>query len=91
MRRVILYKTMIPHEIVARVWVEIVINAVLTFSKNVKIKIKIRVDKSIRRIFPVSLLVNHHQKITGITGRTHGARTESIPAMNESVMMRIIG
>ena len=76
-------------EIVARVCVEILINAVLTFSKNVKMKMKVSVEKRMRFTLLLSGVASHHQKITGNTGNTQGARTESMPETNEIIMINI--
>jgi hypothetical protein len=86
---VILYSTIITPEIVAHVWVEMLINAVLTLSKKVKIKIKTSVEKSMRFTLLLSGAPSHHPKITGMTGRTQGASTESMPETNEIIMISI--
>jgi hypothetical protein len=62
----------------------IVINAVLTLSKNVKAKIHIIAVYIIRWILPVSLGLDKLQpNITGMTGKTHGASTDSTHATKE--------
>jgi hypothetical protein len=66
------------------------INAVLTLSKKVKIKIKTSVEKSMRFTLLLSGAPSHHPKITGMTGSTHGASTESMPETNEIMMISII-
>jgi hypothetical protein len=77
------YNKIIPHEIIARVCVDIPMNAVLTFNKNVNTKIKTSADHKIRNALPICKSVPLHPKITGSTGRTQGARTERIQARNE--------
>jgi hypothetical protein len=77
------YNKIIPHEIIARVCVDIHMNAVLTFNKNVNTKIKTSADHKIRNALPICKSVPLHPKITGSTGSTQGARTERIHARNE--------
>ena len=76
------YTRMIHHEIEARVWVDIPINAVLTFKRKVNMKMKNSADHRIRNALPICKSVPLHPKITGSTGRTQGARTESIHERN---------
>jgi len=80
---VILYRTIITHEIVAQVCVEILMNAVLTFNKKVKIKMNTSVERRMRCILLLSGTPPHAPKITGMTGSTHGASTESMPERKE--------
>jgi hypothetical protein len=80
---------MIAPEIYARVALGIAINAVLTFNKNVKTKIAAIAEMIMRR----TLAFPHHAtpppKITGITGNTQGARTDSIHEKNEMMIVSI--
>jgi hypothetical protein len=78
---------MITPEIIDQVLVGIAINAVLTLSKKVKTKIAVIAAKRIRRVLPLLHHANHPPKITGITGRTQGARTERIQDRKETRMM----
>lgn len=67
------------------------INEVLTFNRNVNIKIHINVDQMIRSGLYLSLLSKLLPKITGKTGKTHGANTESIHEKNEIIISWIMG
>jgi hypothetical protein len=68
---------MMTQEILARVCVDIPIKAVLTFRRKVKIKINNNADHKIRTALPICKSTPLHQKITGNTGSTQGANTES--------------
>jgi hypothetical protein len=78
---------MITPEIIDQVLVGIAIKAVLTLSRKVKTKIAVIAAKRIRRVLPLLHHAIHPPKITGITGRTQGARTESIQERNEIIIM----
>ena len=77
------------HEIKARVPVDTLINIVLTFNKKVKTKMQIIAADKIRIVLWRSGVVSHPPNRTGITGSTHGARTERIPEKNEIKMISI--
>lgn len=77
------YKTIISPESVARVLVGIAINAVLTLRIKVNRKIQNNAEKRIRKVLALVSADNPPAKITGITGSTQGASTDSIQARNE--------
>jgi hypothetical protein len=65
------------------------ISDVLTLSKNVNTKIQIIVDQMMLSGLYLSVLSRLLPNITGMTGNTHGARTESIHEKNEIIMSNI--
>jgi hypothetical protein len=83
------YIRMIAPDIYVQVALGIAINAVETLSKNVNTKIATIADRSIRRTLPLSHHATPPPKITGITGRTHGARTDRIHEKNEMMIVSI--
>ena len=65
------------------------INKAETFSKKVNKTIEIIIDQMILRICEFHVPDKVQAKITGITGKTHGAKTLSIQARKDTII-RII-
>jgi hypothetical protein len=66
------------------------INDVLTLSKKVNTKIHTMMDQMMRSGLYLSVVARLLPNMTGMTGNTHGARTESIHEKNEIIMSSIV-